>query len=133
MFLRHTVWNFTKNGGIDWWWRNDCGRMMTWWNDCGGMIVVEMCYHNRVSTTRYTFLLRLPHTDSTSGTDCVGLTIIVPLRGTARSTRQCGSMRHRCARLLCGRWRCYACRNCGGVETSLRSPAGWGCCLDLGL
>ena len=61
-----------------------------------------VCYHNRVSTTRYRFFASLPHTASTSGTDCVGLAIIVPLRGTARSTRPL--------------WRCVA---------SLRSLALW--------
>ena len=50
-------------------------------------LFVAMCYHNRVSTTRFSFFDCLPHTASTSGTACVGVTIIVPLRGTARSAR----------------------------------------------
>ena len=41
-----------------------------------------LSYHNRASTKRYSSCLFSPHTAGTSGTTCVGLTKIVPLRGT---------------------------------------------------
>ena len=51
----------------------------------GGLL---LCYHNRVSTTHYCFYYKSsPHTAGTSGTDCVGLTIIAYLRHAVRSAR----------------------------------------------
>ena len=44
-------------------------------------------YLKRIYDTLSLLLKSLPHTASTSGTNCVGLTTIVPLRGTARSAR----------------------------------------------
>ena len=57
--------------------------------------MVGLSYHNRVSTTHYRFYITLPHTASTSGTDCVGVTIIAYLRHAARSAH---GLRHCCAR-----------------------------------